>query len=63
MNHKMIVDDSGSEFTSNAILQWTDRARVDRHYIVSGKPIQNIFIESFNGWLRAEFLNKCTSRH
>ena len=26
---KMIVSDNGSEFTSNAILQWTDRAKVD----------------------------------
>lgn len=43
----MIVSDNGSEFTSNAILQWTDRAKVDWHYIAPGKPIQNAFIESF----------------
>ena len=43
---KMIVSDNGSEFTSNAILQWTDRAKVDWHY-APGKPIQNAFIESF----------------
>ena len=48
----------GSEFTSNAILQWTDRANVDWHYIAPGKPIQNAFIESFNGRLRDEFLNE-----
>ncbi|WP_407808669.1 integrase core domain-containing protein, partial [Staphylococcus aureus] len=45
----------GSEFTSNAILQWTDRTKVDWHYIAPGKPIQNAFIESFNGRLRDEF--------
>ncbi|MEY9101248.1 putative transposase [Sinorhizobium fredii] len=54
---RMIVSDNGSEFTSNAILQWTDRGKVDWHYIAPGKPIQNAFIESFNGRLRDEFLN------
>ncbi|MGZ2441981.1 hypothetical protein ACVI55_004417 [Sinorhizobium medicae] len=55
---KMIVSDNGSEFTSNAILQWTDRTKVEWHYIAPGKPIQNAFIESFNGRLRDEFLNE-----
>ncbi len=55
---KMIVSDNGSEFTSNAILQWTARTRVDWHYIAPGKPIQNAFIESFNGRLRDELLNE-----
>ena len=48
----------GSEFTSNAILQWTDLTKVEWHYIAPGKPIQNAFIESFNGRLRDEFLNE-----
>ncbi len=55
---KMIVSDNGSEFTSNSILQWTDRTKVEWHYIAPGKPIQNAFIESFNGRLRDEFLNE-----
>lgn len=55
---RMIVGDNGSEFTSDAILQWADRAKVDWHYIAPGKPIQNAFIESFNGRLRDEFLNE-----
>ncbi|MBB4252732.1 putative transposase [Rhizobium sp. BK008] len=55
---RMIVSDNGSEFTSNAILQWTDRGKVDWHYIAPGKPIQNAFIESFNGRLRDELLNE-----
>ncbi len=42
----MIVSDNCSEFTSNAILQWTDRTKVEWHYIAPGKPIQNAFIES-----------------
>lgn len=54
----MIVSDNGSAFTSNAILQWTDRTKVEWHDIAPGKPIQNAFIESFNGRLRDEFLNE-----
>lgn len=59
---RMIVSDNGSEFTSNAILQRADRTKVDWHYIAPGKPIQNAFIESFNGRLRDEFLMKLCSR-
>lgn len=55
---KMIVSDNGSEFTSNAILAWADQARIEWHYIAPGKPMQNGFIESFNGRLRDELLNE-----
>lgn len=54
----MIVSDNGSEFTSNAILQWTDQVKAECHYIAPGKPIQNAFIESFNARLRDELLNE-----
>ena len=55
---KMIVSDNGTEFTSNAILGWADKAKVEWHYIAPGKPMQNGFIESFNGRLRDECLNE-----
>ena len=55
---KMIVSDNGSELTSNAILTWADQAGVEWHYIAPGKPMQNAFIESFNGRLRDELLNE-----
>jgi putative transposase len=55
---RMIVSDNGTEFTSNAILSFADRQRIDWHYIAPGKPIQNAFIESFNGRLRDELLNE-----
>ncbi|WP_259259048.1 MULTISPECIES: IS3 family transposase [Bradyrhizobium] len=55
---KMVVSDNGSEFTSNAILTWADQSRVAWHYIAPGKPMQNAFIESFNGRLRDELLNE-----
>ncbi len=55
---RMIVSDNGTEFTSNAILSCADQSRVEWHYIAPGKPIQNAFIESFNGHLRGELLNE-----
>ena len=55
---KMVVSDNGSELTSNAILTWADQSRVAWHYIAPGKPMQNAFIESFNGRLRDELLNE-----
>jgi len=53
-----IVSDNGTELTSNAILAWTGQTGVDWHYIAPGKPMQNTFIESFNGRLRDEFSNE-----
>lgn len=55
---RSIISDNGTELTSNAILSWTAEAGVDWHYIDPGKPVQNAFIESFNGRLRDEFLNE-----
>ena len=55
---RTIGSDNGTELTSNAILTWTADTHVDWHYIDPGKPVQNAFIESFNGRLRDEFLNE-----
>src|SRR5258706_6022347 len=55
---KMVVSDNGSELTSNALLTWADHTRVAWHYIAPGKPMQNAFIESFNGRLPHELLNE-----
>jgi putative transposase len=57
-----IVSDNGTELTSNAILRWADESRVGWHYIAPGKPIQNAFVESFNGRLRDELLNETLFR-
>jgi putative transposase len=54
----MVVSDNGSELTGNAILTWADHTHVAWHYIAPGKPMQNAFIESFNGRLRDELLNE-----
>ncbi len=54
----MIVSDNGTEFTSNAMLKWQEDRKVEWHYIAPGKPMQNGFVESFNGRLRDECLNE-----
>lgn len=54
----MIVSDNGTEFTSNAALAWQEERGIEWHYIAPGKPMQNGFVESFNGKLRDECFNK-----
>jgi putative transposase len=53
-----IVSDNGTELTSVAILKWSQGACVHWRYIAPGKPMQNAFIESFDGRLRDELLNE-----
>ena len=55
---QMIVSDNGTEFTSNAMLGWAKDHGVDWHYIAPGRPMQNGYIESFNGRMRDELLNE-----
>ena len=55
---RMLVSDNGTELTSNAILRWQQERGVGWHYIAPGKPMQNGFVESFNGRLRDECLNE-----
>ena len=53
-----IVSDNGTELTSMAVLRWCQETTVEWHYIAPGKPMQNGFVESFNGRLRDELLNE-----
>ncbi len=53
-----IISDNGTEMTSNAILRWCQDRGIAWHYIAPGKPMQNGFVESFNGRLRDECLNE-----
>lgn len=55
---QMIVSDNGTEFTCNAILGWAKDHRIEWHYIAPGRPMQNGYIESFNGRMRDELLNE-----
>lgn len=59
----MIVSDNGTELTSNAIFAWAQDHAVDWHYIAPGKPMQNGFVESFNGRMRDELLNETLFRN
>ena len=54
----MVVSDNGTELTSNAILKWQEDRKVDWHYIAPDKPMQNGFVESFNGRIRDERFNE-----
>jgi putative transposase len=54
---QVVVSDNGTELTSGAVLRWTT-GRLAWHYIEPGKPVQNAFVESFNGRLRDECLNE-----
>ena len=54
----MIVSDNGTELTSNAVLAWCGELGVEWHYIAPGRPMQNGYVESFNGRMRDELLNE-----
>ena len=54
----MIVSGNGMELTSNAVLRWAADQDIEWHYIAPGKPMQNGFVESFNGRMRDECLNE-----
>ena len=53
-----IVLDNGPELTSKALDRWAYERGVVLRFIEPGKPVQNCFIESFNGRLRDECLNE-----
>jgi len=53
-----IRSDNGPEFTARAIRNWLKRLNVKTLYIYPGSPWENGYIESFNGKLRDELLNR-----
>ena len=50
--------DNGPEFTSRAFLAWTTLQGIRHILIQPGRPMQNGYIESFNGKFRDECLNE-----
>jgi putative transposase len=54
---KAITCDNGTEFTSRHFDAWAYQQGVAIDYIMPGKPVQNGYIESFNGKLREECLS------
>ena len=53
-----IRSDNGSEFTANKVCDWLERVKVKTLYIEPGSPWENGYIESFNGKLRDELLDR-----
>jgi putative transposase len=53
-----IRSDNGPEFTARAIRRWLERLGVKTLFIEPGSPWENGYIESFNGKLRDELLNR-----
>lgn len=53
-----ILSDNGFEFTHDLFRAWAKRQGIDLFYIRPGKPVENAFIESFNGRLRDECLSR-----
>jgi putative transposase len=51
-----IVCDNGPEFVSLALDQWASTHGVQLDFIRPGRPVENCYIESFNGKLRDECL-------
>ena len=53
-----IPSDNGPEFTAKAITEWLSRLGVETLFIGPGSPWENGYVESFNGKLRDELINR-----
>ena len=53
-----IRSDNGPEFTAKAVRKWLNHLEVKTLFIEPGSPWENGYIESFNGKLRDELLNR-----
>lgn len=54
---EIIIIDNGPEFIGRALDEWAYRRGVKLFFITPGKPVENMYMESFNGRLRDECLN------
>ncbi len=53
-----IRSDNGPEFVARAVCRWLERADVKTLFVAKGSPWENGYVESFNGTLRDELLNR-----
>ncbi len=53
-----VVSDNGPEFTGQAVDSWAYQRGVQWQFIEPGQPVQNAYVESFNGKVRDECLNE-----
>ena len=52
------TQDNGPEFTARAVRAWLGRVGANTLYIEPGSPWENGYVESFNGKLRGELLDR-----
>lgn len=55
---ELVIIDNGPEFTGKVLDTWAYQHGVRLHFIDPGKPMQNAYVESFNGKFRDECLNQ-----
>lgn len=55
---RAVRTDNGPEFTSRVFLAWTRKHKIKHLLIEPGRPMQNGYIESFNGKFHDECLNE-----
>ncbi len=55
---KYLRSDNGPEFTAHKVRDWLERVKVQTLFIQPGSPWENGYIESFNGKLRDELLDR-----
>jgi putative transposase len=54
----VLLSDNGPEFTGKDMSNWAYARNQKHQFIQPGKPVQNCFVESFNGKFRDECLNE-----
>jgi len=55
---EIIIIDNGPEFIGKALNEWAYKRGVKLHFITPGKPVENAYIETFNGKFQDECLNE-----
>ena len=55
---QQIRSDNGPEFVAKTVRRWLERSDVKTLFIAKGSPWENGYVESFNGKLRDELLNR-----
>lgn len=53
-----IRSENGPKLVAKAVCRWLERADVKTFFVAKGSPCENGYVESFNGTLRDELLNR-----